>query len=474
MLKKLFGNSLIYAIGPQLPKIVSIFLLPLYTQKLTELDYGFLGLYTMYLGLIGGVRDLGFSQPMVNVFFKYPKKWKIIWASFYGFLFLYTIPFALLQSIVLFIAFYYKIGLSNTIIIILLQIINLFVFDLPIKFGSYYFQLSAKPLPIAIVSAISGIITIVFQYYFIVVLNLRFMAFIYSLFISSAVTFLYYFYFTMFRLKLYPIFKIYKTLIKHYLKIALPTIPHNYSSYLLNTSDRLVMDVLKVPQSKIGLYSFAYNFGSYADMLGGSIGMAVSPFSLKGYSLGKEYITRNLFFLLQFIFLLGTSIFCVWIKEIFGLLVKNLNLNLTYTMAAIIIFSYVFRPLYWCVINFLGYNEKTNALWKITLIGGLINVVLNIIFIPIYGIMASCVITFFSLLYIGFAGFFLKEFKELTTVNYYPIQWLVSILLLAMITYFLIDSFWAYKLIYSFAIIIISILLIFMRRNEIKEFNSII
>ena len=144
------------------------------------------------------------------------------------------------------------------------------------------------------------------------------------------------------------------------------------------------------------------------------------------------------------------------------------------TMAAIIIFSYVFRPLYWCVINFLGYNEKTNALWKITLIGGLINVVLNIIFIPIYGIMASCVITFFSLLYIGFAGFFLKEFKELTTVNYYPIQWLVSILLLAMITYFLIDSFWAYKLIYSFAIIIISILLIFMRRNEIKEFNSII
>ena len=74
MLKKLFGNSLIYAIGPQLPKIVSIFLLPLYTQKLTELDYGFLGLYTMYLGLIGGVRDLGFSQPMVNVFFKYPKK----------------------------------------------------------------------------------------------------------------------------------------------------------------------------------------------------------------------------------------------------------------------------------------------------------------------------------------------------------------------------------------------------------------
>ena len=469
MLKKLFGHSLVYAIGPQLPKLVSLFLMPLYTTKLTSLDYGIIGIIGTYTALLGGLRDLGMSQPMVNVFFKYPSRWKLIWSSFYGFLSLWSIPFGLLQALMIWISLHNLINVNDIWIIILLQSIGLILLELPSKFGSYFFQLSAKPLPIAIISALSGIVTIISQYIFVVTLNLKYMAFIYSFFLASLIPFLYYSYYTFFKLNLLPSFKIKKSLLKHHLKVALPTIPHNYSSYLLNTSDRLVMNLVGVPISSIGLYSFAYNFGGYADMIGGSVGMAVSPFSLKGYALNKQYLTRNLFFLLQLIFLVGTAVVSVWLKEIFSIMVKNEALFATYGMAIIIVFGYVYRPLYWGVINLLGYKEKTSVFWKITLVGGIINVILNLIFIPIYGILAACYTTSFALLYIGFAGFFLKEFKQVSVVNYYPIRWLVAILTIATLTYFFKDFQIVFKLIYCIVLLIGSSIILFINRIKIAE-----
>lgn len=469
MLKKLFSHSFVYALGPQLPKLVSLFLLPLYTTKLTSLDYGIIGIIGTYTALLSGLRDLGMSQPMVNVFFKYPSRWKLIWSSFYGFLALWSIPFGLLQALIIWISMRNLINVNDVWTIILLQSITLILLELPSKFGSYFFQLTAKPIPIAIISALSGIVILISQYIFVVKLNLKYMAFIYSFFLAAFAPFLYYSYYTVFKLKLLPSFKIKKSLLKYHLKVALPTIPHNYSSYLLNTSDRLIMNLVGVPVSSIGLYSFAYNFGGYADMIGGSVGMAVSPFCLKGYALNKQYLTRNLFFLLQLIFLVGTALLCVWLKEIFSILVKNEALFATYGMAIIIVFGYVYRPLYWGVISLLGYKEKTSVLWKITLVGGIINIVLNLIFIPVYGIIAACYTTFFALLYIGFAGFFLKEFRQVSVVNYYPVRWIIAILTTAILTYLFKDFQIVFKLMYCTVLVIGSFIILYIHRSKIAE-----
>lgn len=473
MLKKLFSHSLIYAVGPQLPKIVSLFLLPLYTKNLNSIDYGIIGVLGTFTALLSGVRDLGMSQPMANVFFKYPRKWKKIWSSFYGLLTLWSLPIFLIQTTIIWFSMHNLVGAYNILRIILLHTISLLFFELPIKFGSYYFQLSAKPLPIAFISAISGIVTITAQYIFVVKLGLGYMAFIYSYFIASIIPFLYFSYYTAFVLKLFPLFKIKRSLLKYHLKVALPTIPHNYSSYLLNTSDRLVMTFLGIPPASIGLYSFAYNFGNYADMVGSSVGMAISPFSLRGYALNKEYLTRNLFFLMQLLFLTGTAVLCIWIKEVFSILVKNDALFFTYSMAIIIILSYVFRPLYWCVINLLGFKEKTSALWKITLIGGVLNIILNLIFIPIFGVVAACYTTFIALLYIGFAGFFLNEFKQVSTVKYYAKEWLICILFVAICTYFLRDTQTKFKIFYSLLLILTSTLILFKHKDKIKELQTL-
>jgi O-antigen/teichoic acid export membrane protein len=65
--------------------------------------------------------------------------------------------------------------------------------------------------------------------------------------------------------------------------------------------------------------------------------------------------------------------------------------------AIVIIMSYVYRPMYWVPVNKLGFEEKTHLLWRISLVGGLINVGLNLIFLPIFGIYTVVVATFYRI-----------------------------------------------------------------------------
>ena len=101
-LKKIFSHSLIYALGPQVPKLASLFVLPIITKYLTSSDYGMYGLVTSYSGLFSALSDLGFSVLLVNSFFKYPAKWPIIWRQLHFYLIFWSWIYALIVGAVLF------------------------------------------------------------------------------------------------------------------------------------------------------------------------------------------------------------------------------------------------------------------------------------------------------------------------------------------------------------------------------------
>ena len=70
MLKKLLSHTILYALGPQVPKLANIILLPIITSHLTPLDYGIYGTIMAYNGLLMGVKSLGFDILLVNSFYK--------------------------------------------------------------------------------------------------------------------------------------------------------------------------------------------------------------------------------------------------------------------------------------------------------------------------------------------------------------------------------------------------------------------
>ena len=125
--------------------------------------------------------------------------------------------------------------------------------------------------------------------------------------------------------------------------------------------------------------------------------------------------------------------------------------------------SYSYRPIYIGCTGVLFYKEKTSMLWKITFIAGLISVIGNIIFIPIYGVNAAALITFISLLYMGFAGFMFDAVKANNKANLKPSMWfIINVLSLLIVCY-------TYSYEVNYKILINIILLMFLGGLLIKN-----
>lgn len=437
MIKKIFSHSLLYAIGPQIPRVVSIFILPFTTKYLTPQDYGTSALITAYTAALTGIKDLGILVLLVNFFFQRTQTWKILWRKLYGYIVLWSPIFVLIQGLVIYLALPLS-QLHHFVFVFLCYSIPVLLFDIPILFGSRYLQLSQKPLPIAVISAFSGLITLFANLITIVYFKMGYLGWILSTFIGLSFSFLCYAYFSIYKLRLFPIIRIQKQNLKNLLKVSLPTVPHNYSSYLLNTSDRAILSIYKTPIESIGIYNLAYSFGNYFEIFGNAVGMAVGPFYSKIYSSDypdKNERIRTLTFFLQASFIFICALVALWIKEIFQLLISNNELKLAYSFSAIIILAYAYRPFYWSNINLLIFYKQTSALWKITFIGGLINVLLNLILIPLIGIWATTINTFISFLFIGFYGGFLKKTKDLGRTNFKEIYWIIILVLVTSVIY---------------------------------------
>lgn len=470
MLKKLFAHSLIYSLAPQAPKIASLLLLPIITKHVTTSDYGIYGIISSYLFFLTALKDLGFGVVFVNTFYKHKTRWPFIWRLLHGHLILWSFIFSLIMLFLLRIAVPND-AISNYWTIAFLVIVPAVFFDTTNLIGNYYYRFSQKPLFIAIVSIVTGCASVIITYFCIVSLNLGYMGWFIASFFSSFIAFVFYFIPVYYSLHLIPIIRFRKKFITPHLKVALPMVPHNYSSYLLNSSDRVVLDLYKVPIQQIGQYNIAYTFGNYFESIGEAIGMAVGPFYSKLYSNNTEASLkdeRRLTYFLMTGFIAAAFLVSLWLKEIFAILISNVELRSAYGIGILIIMGYAYRPMYWSVGIKLSIFEKTSLLWRISFIAGVLNVICNVIFIPKYGIFAAAFSTLVSLLFIGFSGFFFSAYKKLNSLNHHPFIWFLSIILLTVLAYLSKDESIYLKAVFSI-IIILGLTYAFLRNFSVLK-----
>lgn len=471
MLKKLLSHSFLYAIGPQVPRLVNILILPIVTQYLTPLDYGVYGTLLAYIGLLEGIKSLGFDVLFVNAFFK-KNHWKSYWSRYIGGLYIYNILFASFYILILY--FFIPSEAKNNLWLLILLIVSpAILFDVTKMAGSRFYQLSQKPKYITLVTIIVGLSSVFLNLYTIAFLKLGYLGWFISLAVGSFFSFCFYAFPLYFIEKIKPKLSLNKNFWKKSLKVGLPTIPHNYSAYLLNSSDRLVMDQVKTPINQIGIYNLAYIFGGYLELFGNAIGMAVGPFYSKLHAqktaLADKQV-KTLTFFLQASFIILCSLIALWVKELFQLLIKNDELQYAYSISIIIIMGYSYRPLYWAAGSKIIFYEYTNKLWRISFIAGSLNVLLNFIFIPIYGIYAAAITTLISLIYLAISPYYIKEFKAMNTQKFYPVCWMFLVIILTTVLYFIRDIAVLYKVLIS--LILLSGYFIYFWKNKI-ELNAI-
>lgn len=74
MLRKLFSHSVIYGIGPQIPKFAGLLLLPIISQDLTAADFGLYGVIQAYAQAFLYLKTLGTDVVLSNSFSNIPKR----------------------------------------------------------------------------------------------------------------------------------------------------------------------------------------------------------------------------------------------------------------------------------------------------------------------------------------------------------------------------------------------------------------
>src|SRR5690606_18090640 len=322
MLKRLFSHTAIYGLAPQVTRIASVFALPIITKDLTSVDFGVYGITTAVAGAISVLNTLGLRLVLTNSFYRSPMQYKWAWRQIYGFLMLWNLPYSVFLGAVLWF-FIPSEASSNALWIILLNVLPIVFFGPTAILGNTYYRLKQRTLHIAIRSDIFGLLAVALDILFISVFKKGYMGWFISTGISTMASQISFFGPINFKEGLNPIFNFKWRYIKGALKVSIPTIPHYYSTYLLDSSDRLIMKTVGVATSEIGVYNAAYTVGNFIRQAGMASGFAIGPMLNIAYKEGKEKRARDLVFILQIVFLVGSLTLCVWLKEIFQLLLRN-------------------------------------------------------------------------------------------------------------------------------------------------------
>jgi O-antigen/teichoic acid export membrane protein len=466
MLKKLLSHSAIYGLAPNIPKVAGILVLPVITKYLSEVDYGIAGTIAAYTGTIAVFSTLGMDIVLSVSFYKHPIRYKWIWRQIYGFLQCWIIVFAVIQSILLYFIIPDEAEENKWAIIFYSNFSTVF-FGATSLLGILHYRLLQKPLPIATRSVISGLATVFANLLFVAYFKMGYMGWYISSFISGCFINLSYWRVVNKTWGLSPIYNFKRRTIKRYLKIALPTIPHYYSGYLLNSSNRLVMDRLNLSVGIIGNYNIAAQFGGYFDMFAHAMGAAVNPMAMEQIRDDRENTAKRLMYYMLTIIMSATFLFSLWSKEILFVLIKNDELQKAYPLAAILAMAYNYRPMYIASSNMFFYYENTKGLLKITFVAGVLCFVGYMVSIPLWGIFGAAVVNYVFLLYMGYSGFFMKGFKEKTKVSYPYVQTLMLTVFATVLVLFLVETSWTTKIFASIGVVILSFLTI--KKLNIKK-----
>jgi len=221
------------------------------------------------------------------------------------------------------------------------------------------------------------------------------------------------------------------------IRYGFPLIGPWLGMYLINFADRFLLQRL-LPSAdsltSVGIYSLAYKFGMLPNFL------ILSPFLMvwgpKQFQIVREpgapgIFSRvfNYYSFLQFFFGLGL---CVLIHDIIRIIADPRYLSAS-RYVPLIALAYVCYGVYLYVQFGILYQKKTRYLALNTLAMALLNVALNVVLIPVYGVMGSAIATLAAIFLMMGVAFFISQ--RLYHIPYDSGR-ILKMLILAVVLYF--------------------------------------
>ena len=178
---------------------------------------------------------------------------------------------------------------------------------------------------------------------------------------------------------------------KYALAFNIPLIPHYLSQNILNHSDRLMINAI-VGMGAAGVYSLAYNLSSIMTLFNKAINNSLAPWIYR--CIKKNQIKRidEVSYILLIMIAAINLLLIGLAPEAVAIFAPKSYGEAIWVIPPVTMAVY-FKFTYCLFANFEFYFEKTGWVMVASVVGAVLNIILNAIFIPIYGYIAAAYTT---------------------------------------------------------------------------------
>ena len=252
---------------------------------------------------------------------------------------------------------------------------------------------------------------------------------------------------------------------KHALNVELPLLPHSLSLTILGSSDRIMIRNM-VGAAEAGIYSVAYSAGVVVNVLKKSIVDALKPWlyqKIKEQDYGLIRSTVNIVMVLvTFI----SAVFIALAPEIIFIMAPVQYHESVYVIPPVAASSY-FTFLY-NIFSIVGmYYEKTKKIMVASVSGAVLNLVLNVICINLFGYIAAAYTTLICYMFFAFAHYIIMRLicrEYLNNIEIYDMKFII-ILSIIVVLMSIIFTFTYGNMLIRYLIIAIICTAAFWKRN---------
>lgn len=189
--------------------------------------------------------------------------------------------------------------------------------------------------------------------------------------------------------------------IKEYLSFGIPTLPGNLSSWMLDSSDRLLISAF-LGVSFVGYYNPGYSLGNIIIIFIGPMSFLLPVSLSKTYDENKiKEVKETLEYSLKLFILVA-------LPSVFGLSILSKPLLLVLTTTEIASQGYIITPfvalsaffygIYGIISNVIVLKKDTKILGSLWIFAAILNVILNVILLPYIGVIGAALTTFIAYL----------------------------------------------------------------------------
>lgn len=378
MLKKLSSNIVIYGFTNGIKSLVPFLMLPILTAYLSVNDYGILSIIEITILFLVPIISLNISGAINVEYFQIERSQlnHYITNAFILSIFAFMLIFAFF---VIFNNTISSVLNIDSTLVLWLPIFALFRVSTQVLLGIY--QVSQQPKKFALFTILQTIFDFTLSYILVVSFQYGYIGRLEGVYVA---------FFVFSLTALYLLFKMgflsgpTMNYSKEILKFGLPLIPHAISGIIMAMSDRYFISHY-IGNEDVGLYTVAYQLSALMLLVSISVNQAWTPilYSLLKTKDRMQQIIIYSFGLALFFIIVGSLIY--FLKDLLFNLLVDPKFHQAKEFFAWLLLGFVFQSFYFLATNFLFFEKKTALLAKVTVVGAILNILLNYFLIHKFG-----------------------------------------------------------------------------------------